>query len=75
VARICTGKQGHLLLLQENRSCSIRFLDEKTGAIRVVRTITQNPFLYLDLSPDDHFLLWTQADQYGSYLTLIENFR
>jgi hypothetical protein len=60
---------------QEGRGSSIRFLDTTTGATRLVQQLTKHPYRYLDVSPDEQFVLWTQADQWGSDLKLIENFK
>jgi Tol biopolymer transport system component/predicted Ser/Thr protein kinase len=57
------------------RSASIRFLNEATGAVRVVQLLTKPLWSFLSISPDEQFVLWTQADQYGSDLMMIENFR
>jgi hypothetical protein len=60
---------------EEERGSSIRFLDTTTGATRLVQQLAKHPFRYLDVSPDEQFVLWTQADQWGSDLKLIENFK
>jgi hypothetical protein len=57
------------------RSASIRFLNEATGAARILQVLTKPLWSFLSVSPDEQFVLWTQADQYGSDLMMIENFR
>ncbi len=57
------------------RSASIRFLNEETGAVRVLQVLTKPLWSFLSVSPDEQFVLWTQADQFGSDLMMIENFR
>jgi eukaryotic-like serine/threonine-protein kinase len=57
------------------RTAAIRFLNEETGAGRLVRTLTKPLWSFLSISPDEQFVLWTQADQYGSDLMMIQNFR
>lgn len=53
------------------RSASIRFLDGATGAVRVLQVLTKPLRSFLSVSPDEQFVLWTQADQYGSDLMMI----
>jgi len=57
------------------RSAAIRFLNERTGVQREVQKITKPLWSSLQVSPDERFLLWTQADQFGIDLMMIENFR
>ena len=70
-----SSSKGVYFLQMENGKSSIRFLNEKTGAVRLVQALTKPLWSFLDLSPDEQFLLWTQADQFGSDLMMIENFR
>jgi hypothetical protein len=57
------------------KSASIRFLNEATGAVREVQVLTKPLWAFLSVSPDEQFVLWTQMDQSGSDLMMIENFR
>jgi Tol biopolymer transport system component/predicted Ser/Thr protein kinase len=57
------------------RSNSIRYLNEATGEIRVLQVLTKPLWSFLSVSPDEQFVLWTQADQFGSDLMMITNFR
>lgn len=58
-----------------SQTAAIRFLNEETGAVRQVQALTKPLWSFLSISPDEQFVLWTQADQYGSDLMMIENFR
>jgi len=53
---------------------SIQFFNFATKRIRYVTTIERPAFLYLSASPDGRFLLFSQIDQSGSDLMLVENF-
>lgn len=54
---------------------SIRFFSFRTGAITVVAPIEGSPDIGLSVSPDGRYLLYSHADQQGSELMLVENFR
>ncbi len=70
------ASQGVYFIQQDSaRSASIRFLNEATGAVRQVQAMTKPLWSFLSISPDERFVLWTQADQSGSDLMMIENFR
>ena len=58
-----------------SQTAAIRFLNEETGVVRQVQALTKPLWSFLSISPDEQFVLWTQADQYGSDLMMIENFR
>jgi len=57
------------------KNAGIRFLNEESGAVRLVQALSKPLWSVLSISPDEHFVLWTQADQFGTDLMLIENFR
>lgn len=57
------------------RAAAIRYLNEETGAVRQVQPLTKPLWSTLNISPDEQFILWTQADQFGSDLMMIQNFR
>ncbi len=54
---------------------TIRFLDLATGKTRQVATLPKPPAGGLSLSPDGRHLLYSQIDQTGADLMLVENFR
>jgi serine/threonine protein kinase len=54
---------------------AIRFLDLATGKTRQVAVLPKPPAWGLSLSPDGRHLLYSQTDQTGSDLVLVENFR
>jgi Tol biopolymer transport system component len=53
---------------------SIQFLNIATGKVKTVAPVSL-PFEGLSVSPDGRFLLFSQADEVGSDLMLVENFR
>ncbi len=54
---------------------SIQFLNFADGKIRTIAAIAKPVFIGLTISPDGRSLLYTQIDQEGSDLMLVENFR
>jgi len=59
-----------------DRSTSVRFLAFATGKVTTIATIRRPVAdLGLSVSPDERYLLYTQVDQTGSDLMLVENFR
>jgi Tol biopolymer transport system component len=54
---------------------SIQFLNFATKRIRSVSTIEGPIDSYLSVSPDGRWILYSQIDQSGSDLMLVENFR
>lgn len=60
--------------LSRNTS-SIQFLSFTSGKTTAIATIQGIPGWGLSVSPDEKFLLYTQVDQSGSDLMLVENFR
>jgi Tol biopolymer transport system component len=54
---------------------TIRFLDLATGKTRQVATLPKPASGGLSLSPDGRHLLYSQVDQTGADLVLVENFR
>jgi Tol biopolymer transport system component/predicted Ser/Thr protein kinase len=70
------GRHGVYYIQKEGpRTAAIRFLNEETGAVRQVQALTKPLWSFLSISPDEQFVLWTQADQFGSDLMMIQNFR
>jgi Tol biopolymer transport system component len=53
---------------------SIQFLNIATGKVKTVAPVSR-PFEGLSVSPDGRFLLFSQVDEAGSDLMLVENFR
>ena len=53
---------------------SIRFLSFATGNVKTVAPMSGSPAEGLSVSPDVRFLLFTQQDEAGSDLMLVENF-
>src|SRR5262249_13089955 len=55
---------------------SIQFTDFATQKIRTITTIDRQTLgMGLSVSPDRRWVLWSQWDQSGSDLMLVENFR
>jgi hypothetical protein len=54
---------------------SIQFLSFADGQIKTVISIPKPVFVGLTVSPDGQSLLYTQIDQEGSDIMLVENFR
>ncbi len=54
---------------------SLRFLELATGKIKTIAELGRPACANLSLSPDGRWALYTQADQSGSDLMLVENFR
>jgi Tol biopolymer transport system component len=54
---------------------SIQFFSFRTGAVTVVAPIEGTPNQGLSVSPDGHYILYSQTDQQSSELMLLENFR
>jgi hypothetical protein len=55
--------------------CSIQFFDAATKRTRPIATIEKRLSLRLSVSPDGRWILYSQTDQSGSDLMLVENFR
>jgi hypothetical protein len=58
-----------------NASASIQFLSFADGKVRTLTAIMKPVMLGFTISPDGQSLLYTQIDQQGSDLMLVENFR
>ena len=61
--------------LNNDGSTSIQFLRFATGKVTPVITLPRGRTGPLSISPDERYLLYSQLDQRGSDLMLIENFR
>ena len=58
-----------------DRKSSIHLLSFATGKVKTVAPMFGPPGEGLSVSPDGQFLLFTQRDEAGSDLMLVENFR
>jgi Tol biopolymer transport system component len=58
-----------------NGESAVQFLDFSTGATKTIYPIDKTVDLGLTVSPDGHYVLWSQIDHQGSNLMLVENFR
>jgi Tol biopolymer transport system component len=54
---------------------SIQFFDLATNKIRSICSIERPIEVFLSVSPDERWILYSQIDQMGSDLMLVENFR
>ena len=54
---------------------SIQFFNFATKRIRSVATIESDIDAFVSVSPDGRWILYSQIDQVGSDLMLVENFR
>ncbi|HSE96846.1 MAG TPA: protein kinase, partial [Blastocatellia bacterium] len=62
-------------LTESSDGTSIQFLNFADGKIRTIATLAKRVFLGLTISPDGRSLLYTQWDQEGFDLMLVESFR
>jgi sugar lactone lactonase YvrE len=71
------GKNGIYFIRPTHRGSEeeLAFLRHSTGQIPSVVTIPRTSGLGLALSPDERLILYSQTDQVGSDLMLVENFR
>jgi Tol biopolymer transport system component len=53
----------------------LQYLELSTGRTKTMLTLQKPALLGLTMSPDEHWLLYSQIDQGGSDLMLVENFR
>jgi len=61
--------------LDPAKGCSIQFLELATGKIKTITELGKQPCGNLSISPDRRWALYSQQDQAGSDLMLVENFR
>ncbi len=54
---------------------TIERLDFSTGETTIIATLPRPTFWNLSVSPDERYLLYSQLDQSGNNLMLVENFR
>jgi Tol biopolymer transport system component len=60
--------------ITETESFTIQFFSFRTQQYRTLAKV-ENPFVYLSVSPNNRSILYTQYDQSGSDLMLVEKFR
>ena len=53
----------------------LQYLEFSTGRTKAILTLQKPSLLGLTISLDEHWLLYSQTDQGGSDLMLVENFR
>jgi len=53
----------------------LEFLHLDTGKITTIAEIEDSPSLYIDVSPDRNWLLFSKYDREEADIMLIENFR
>jgi hypothetical protein len=58
-----------------DRKFSLQFLSFATAKVKTVAPISRRPMEGLSVSPDGRSLLFSQLDEAGSDLMLVENFR
>ncbi len=61
-----------LYFIQDRRS--VRFLRFASGEVKLIASVTR-PFDYFSVSPDGRWILYTQREETGADLMLVENFR
>jgi hypothetical protein len=71
------GKQGIYFIRATDQGSGqeLAFLRFATGQISSIVTIPRSVISPLALSPDERLILYSQRDQVGSNLMLVENFR
>ena len=76
-AAYAPGKEGIYFIRPTHRGSEeeLAFLRHSTGQITSVATIPRTSGLGLALSPDERLILYSQTEQVGSDLMLVENFR
>ena len=67
--------KGIYFVPSQDRDSSIQFLDFATNHTKRVASFGKPPSGGLALSPDGRWILYTQLDQAGAELRLVENFR
>jgi serine/threonine protein kinase len=58
----------------DQRGALIRFISQAGGESKTLASIPRTPAAGLSLSPDGHYLLYSQYDQSAAELLLVENF-
>jgi len=58
-----------------DRKCSLQFLSLATAKVKTVAPMSGGAVEGLSVSPDGRFILFSQVDEEGSDLMLVENFR
>ncbi|PYV41048.1 MAG: hypothetical protein DMG06_18415 [Acidobacteria bacterium] len=63
------------MFVATDRKSSIQFLSFSTAMVKTITPMSGRPFEGLSVSPDGKSILFSQFDEEGSDLMLIENFR
>jgi Tol biopolymer transport system component/DNA-binding winged helix-turn-helix (wHTH) protein len=58
----------------EGTPATVQFLDFATGKVTMIATLAGNPAYGFSVAPDERSLLFTQYEEHGSDLMLVENF-
>ncbi len=71
------GREGiyYIPHAQPNGGSTLEYLDFATGESRTLAVIERPVRLGLGISPDERMILFSQADQAGSDLMLVDEFR
>lgn len=70
------GSKGvYFVELNTAGTSAVQFLSFVTGKVTTIAVIHRPVGFGLSVSPDERFILYTQADQVGSNLMLVENFQ
>jgi hypothetical protein len=60
---------------QADGSSAVEFQSFATGKMTTIAMVHRQVLFGLSVSPDERFILYTQVDQGGTDLMLVENFR
>jgi hypothetical protein len=66
--------RGGIYFIPSGQHAAIQFLNFVGGKISTIAKLPQSPLYGFSLSPDEHWLLYTQYEGRGSNLMLVENF-
>ena len=58
----------------EGTPATVQFLDFATGKVTMIATLAGNPAYGFSVAPDERSLLFSQYEDHGSDLMLVENF-
>ena len=70
------GRKGiYFVAPNPDGSSAVQFQSFATGKVTTIALIQRSLEFGLSVSPDERFILYTQVDQSGSDLLLVENFQ